>query len=233
MKNVLGKIVLVALLSVVSFGDDMEDASAAYDKKDYKTAIGLYSNACENGYSNGCGMVGFMLENGLGIQKNNQSALSYYAKACEMSNEAACKDSTRLQNEMPVCTQDELSFLNDKRYFDVASSDTNPSIVADSKTIRIDKKNKVIQVWITCEFNKKGKDGYIHDYGQNYNNFGYSKFFYFINYGNMTNKNNTSTYYNCDGSSIETIGSGQWRSIIPDSVMEGITQSIMKKYHLK
>ena len=41
MKNVLGKIVLVALLSVVSFGDDMEDASAAYDKKDYKTAIGL------------------------------------------------------------------------------------------------------------------------------------------------------------------------------------------------
>ena len=49
----------------------------------------------------------------------------------------------------------------------------------------------------------------------------------------MTNKNNTSTYYNCDGSSIETIGSGQWRSIIPDSVMEGITETIMKKYHLK
>lgn len=41
MKNVLGKIVLVALLSVLSYGDDFQDASAAYDKKDYKTAIGL------------------------------------------------------------------------------------------------------------------------------------------------------------------------------------------------
>ncbi len=233
MKNVLGKIVLVALLSVVSFGDDMEDASAAYDKKDYKTAIGLYSNACENGYSNGCGMVGFMLENGLGIQKNNQSALSYYAKACEMSNEAACKDSTRLQNEMPVCTQDELSFLNDKRYFDVASSDTNPSIVADAKTIRIDKKNKVIQVWITFISNQKERDSWIQKYGQDYNNYGYYKSLYIINYGNMTYKTNTGTNYNCDGSPIKSFGASEWKSIIPDSVMEGITQSIMKKYHLK
>lgn len=229
----LVKIVLLALLSVVSYGDDFQDGLDAINKKDYISAFQIYNKACDNNESGGCMMVGSFYKDGLVVQKSNQLALVYFAKACDMGNSNSCKDYKNLQNEIPVCTEDELSFLNNKRYFNVASSDSTPSIVADSKTIRIDKKNKVIQVWITFEFNKKGKDDYIHDYGQNYNNFGYSKFFYFINYRNMTNKNNTSTYYNCDGSFIETIGSGQWSSIIPDSVMEGITETIMKKYHLK
>jgi TPR repeat protein len=233
MKTIFVKALLLVLLGGVSYGDDFEDAYAAYQKKDYKTAFKLYNSACENGVSSGCNIVGAFFEDGLGIQKNNQSAITYYNKACEMGDETGCKDSTRLQNALPVCTQDQLSFLNDKRYFNVASSDTNPVIVADTQTIRIDKKNKTIQVWVTFIFNQKGRDGWIQDYGKNYNSFGYFKDFEVINYANMTNKSNTSTHYNCDGGSIKTFGDGKWYNTIPGSVMEVITQSIMKKYNLK
>lgn len=233
MKNLFGKIVLVALLSVLSFGDDFQDAGAAYDKKDYKTAIGLYNSACENGDASGCDMVGYMFKYGLGVQKNPWSALEYFKKACDMGNELGCKYVTEVQNEIPACTKDELSLLKDERYFEVASSVTNPLIVADAKTIRIDRKNKVIQVWTTYISSQKGRDESIQDLGQSYNNFGYYKSLKLINYGNMTNKMNTITYYNCDGSVIGTTGASEWYNTVPDSVIEGITQSIVKKYHLK
>jgi hypothetical protein len=232
-KNILGYILLVVLLGAFSYGDDFEDAKVAYDTKDYKTAFQLYNSTCESGDSRGCAVVGTMFESGLGTQKNDQSALSYYVKACEMGNEIACKFSPDLQNKMPVCTQDELAFLNDKRYFRVSSSDDYPIIVADAKTIRIDKKNKTIQVWTTYVSNQKNKNSLIQGFGQNYNNFGFLRALNIINYRNMTSRIITSTDYNCDGSSIMTSGISSWQNIIPDSVMEAITDNIMKKYNLK
>ena len=233
MKNILRYILLVGLLSVVSFGDTFQDGLDAYSKKDYKTAFSIFNQACDNGDSRGCSMVGVFYETGFGTQQNNQAALEYYTKACDNGDSIGCKNHTYLQNKIPVCYQDELSFLKDRRYFFVASSDSDPAIVVDAQTIRIDRKNKVIQVWTTWIFNQKGRDEWIQNLGQSYNNVGYFKDLEFINYGNMTNKSNTTTFYNCDGSPIENNGASEWKSIIPGSVMEIITQAIMKKYGLK
>lgn len=234
MKNILGYVLLVGLLSVVSFGDTFHDGMDAYDNKDYKTAFSLFEQACDNGNSSGCGMVGVCYEHGDGTQQNNQAAFEYYTKACNNGDSIGCEDRTRLQNKIPVgCTKDELSFLNNKRYFFVGSSIMNPSIVADAKTIRIDRKNKVIQVWITSIVNHKSRDKAIQILGQDYNNIGYTKDLSLINYGNMTYKSNTFSYYNCDGSIIKTFGAGEWMNILPESVREVTTDSIMKKYGLK
>ena len=233
MKNILGYLLLVVLLGAFSYGNDLDDANDAFQRQDYQTAFQLMNRACDNGEAIGCNNVAYFLENGFGTQKNIQLALEYYLKACNMGDTDTCETYKKLQNTIPVCSEDELSFLNDKRYFFVASSDMNPAIVADAQTIRIDRKNKVIQVWITWIANQKNRDSWIQIYGQSYNNFGHYKDLEFINYGNMTNKSNTTTFYNCDGSSIETSGAVGWNSIIPGSVMESITQAIMKKYGLK
>lgn len=68
----------------------------------------------------------------------------------------------------------------------------------------------------------------------NYDNYGYTKSLDVINYGNMKNKGTTSTHYNCNGSPIFTFSStDKWADIVPGSVMENITEGIMKKYNLK
>lgn len=238
MKRILGKILAVTLLSGVCYGDDYDDAGLAYDKKDYKKAFKLYSTTCDNGDSRGCAMMGVQYVYGLGVPKNNQLALDNYSKACDMGHENACKLHTELQEAMPVCTESEISFLNDKRYFEVSSTadKTFLSILADSKTIQIDKKNKTIKVWTIWLASQKGRDESIKNVGKydNYDNFGYRKYLFIINYGAMKSKTNSISENNCDGSIILSNDKpSEWRDIQPESVMEGIMESIKKKYNLK
>lgn len=229
-------LITLGLISTATFGDDYQDASAAYDAKQYKKAFQLYNQACDGGDANGCGMVGALYEDGFVVERNPYKALEYYSKACNMGREYNCESHTKLQATLPVCSEDELSFSNDKRYFYVASSDDSSSILADGKTITIDKKNKIIKVWTVWLATEVGRQNTIESLGkyENYDNFGYSKDLEIINYGNMKRKTDSSTYYNCNGGVIYSNHSkGEWRDIVPGSVMEGITESIVKKYKLK
>lgn len=136
-----------------------------------------------------------------------------------------------------VCELSDLEFGNDERYFKAAdSADYLPLIAADAKTIQIDRKNKTIKVWTVWFSSYNFRQIMINGLGQykDYNNYGYQKSLHIVNYSSMKAKDLIITHYNCDGSVIGTInGQNGWADITPGSVMEGITESIVKKYKLK
>ncbi len=235
MRYIFGKILLLGTLAINGMADYYEDGSIAYEKKDYKKAWNLMNKSCDNGYSSGCGMIGAYYEDGIVVTRNYYKALEYYDKACGMGHNWFCEHLSKLKKRMPVCSENEISFINDKRYFGVASADSFPLILADAKTIQIDKKNKTIKVWtawIVSEAERQHRGNILGKY-DNYDNYGYDKKLDTINYGSMKVKLNSSTNYNCDGSNISSINTSEWNDIVPDSVMEMITESIMKKYKLK
>ena len=55
------KLILVALiLSAVLLANDVDDATKAYDKRDYQKAAKLYQKACDGGYDRGCNNLGYL-----------------------------------------------------------------------------------------------------------------------------------------------------------------------------
>jgi hypothetical protein len=68
-----------------------------------------------------------------------------------------------------------------------------------------------------------------------YSNFGYRNELHIIDYANMRTLTKSIADYNCNGSVLHNKDYNEidWNEIIPESVMERATQSIMKKYDLK
>jgi hypothetical protein len=140
-------------------------------------------------------------------------------------------------NDWPyACEQPDIKRFADSRYFGVSENTHYPYIVADSKTIIIDKKNKMIKVWTIFLASQLGRDNIINALGQyqDYSSYGYTKYLYIINYKNMTTQTVEDSHITCDGKAIRGfLGDKAWDNIQPDSTIEGIAHSIMKKYNLK
>jgi len=134
-----------------------------------------------------------------------------------------------------ACEQPDLQKFGANRYFAVGDTSSFPLILADSQTIQINRKQKVIKVWTIWLTSEQGRQERIESLGKydNYDNFGYIKYLDTINYGNMKYKGDASVAYNCPGSLIDSSNSkGEWEAIVPDSVMESIMKNIMKKYNV-
>jgi len=235
MKKIFGKILLLVAFVGSGLADDYEDGINAYDKKDYKTAFKLVSKSCSEGYPLGCRMLGAYYEDGIVIPYNSDEALNYYTKACDMQDQWSCKRYTLFRATLPVCSSNEISWTNDNRYFNAGftADGTFPSILADAKTIQIDKKLKIINVWTIWLSSEAGRNSQALDH-QNYENFGYMKVLLTINYGSMKNKLNINSDYNCNGSLLKTDNTaGQWTIIEPGSILEVIADNIKEKYKLK
>lgn len=235
MNKITAAFVLLGLLSIAVHGDDAEDGFAAYNKKEYKNAFALFNKACDSGAADGCLMVGAIYEDGIIVENNNKFALANYSKACDIGNETACENYKKLQSNLPVCTEEELSFINDKRYFKVSSNKSYSSILADSKTITIDQKNKIIKVWTVWLYSPYGQQNATEEYGSKYSACGYIRRLDIINYTSMMTRGEASAEYRCDGTIVEsnTLENSKWSKIIPESVIDAISNNILKKYNLK
>ncbi len=135
-----------------------------------------------------------------------------------------------------VCGSTDLQFANDKRYFFLSESDSNPLILGDSKNIQINRKNKTIKVWVTDLISYSKRQGIISKLGKydDFSNLGYDNQLLLIDYANMRYKIISFSYFNCDGTVISTTkGDGVWDEIPPSTTMDGVTQSIMNKYKIK
>ncbi|MDD2698583.1 MAG: hypothetical protein PHF17_07280 [Arcobacteraceae bacterium] len=180
--------------------------------------------------------IGSDLDDGFSAydKKDYQTALNLFEKACNSGNDKGCKAYKELKNRLPICSMDELSFLDDNRYFKIGVSDSYPAILADSKTIQIDKKNKTIKVWMLWIANQKEQEKFIKDYGSKYKKFGYFKRLISIDYGKMNYKAIKVTDFDCSGKSIISFDfkDVKWKKIRPNGKIEKITKVIMKKYNL-
>ncbi len=136
----------------------------------------------------------------------------------------------------PVCSSSERRWVTDSRFFDTGISSSDGNIVAhflDLETIKIDKKNKIIKVWIIREVSEKGRSAYTQKI-DGFSNFGYERTLWTIDYANMRLNIETTYATNCDGSTIMIIsGDGKWDNISPSSINEAVVKKIMQKYTLE
>ncbi len=135
----------------------------------------------------------------------------------------------------PVCNSSERHWATDSRFFDIGISSSDGSTTGhffDLETIKIDKKNKIIKVWVIRVASEKGRAKFSKFNG--FSNYGYQKMLWTVDYVNMKIKTNPSTFMDCDGSSITTLlDDGKWEELYPSSINELVVEEIIKKYNLK
>ena len=202
-----------------------------------QSASDIYAKllAYKEGRRNTVGMGALMKGQVAAMSNNDIWAVATYIES--LSNSSAPQAAS--VSDWPfVCESSELDFARDDRYFKVGASANGsfPFIGADAQTMQIDRKNKTIKVWTIWLASEEKRQGTIGTMGKyaDYSNYGYTKDLIIINYANMKLKRLSATDYNCDGSVIYTLeGSQKWHDIAPNSVLEGITENILKKYKLK
>lgn len=191
--------------------------------------------AYKQGTRNENGMGALMKGQVASMSTNDLWEIALYIRS--LSEEPAPAAEAAPADDWPyVCEQADIANFGSKRYFFVAGNDYYPAVMADSQSIKIDKKNKFIRVWTVRLASYEGRADVINGLGQyaNYSNYGYQKQLILIDYKNMRQKGEPSTDYNCDGNVITSGGyESKWKNISPDSMMEGIARMIMKKYNLK
>lgn len=133
-----------------------------------------------------------------------------------------------------VCSGTEIGRFGSNRFFKVAGNDDYPLILADTESIKIDKKNKLIQVWTIWLASYSGKLDLIRQSGKydNYN-FGYNLAHITIDYKNMRFLSDSFSRYNCDNSLITSTSISKWVNSAPNTITEDMIKSIMQKYNLK
>ena len=92
--------VLLVVLFSVGFSEDLTELGVeAYDRGDYQKAAQLWQKACDGGYAEGCGSLGFLYEYGKGVRQNFSTAKQYYGKACDLGLQLGCDDYRKLNEK--------------------------------------------------------------------------------------------------------------------------------------
>ena len=88
MKSLITTLLLAITLSSTAFGDDFDDALAAYNKGDYKTSIKLWRTLAEQGDATAQYNLGFMYDEGEGVPEDDKQAVKWYRLAAEQGHHA-------------------------------------------------------------------------------------------------------------------------------------------------
>jgi TPR repeat protein len=88
------KKLLVILSAVFAFASNHAqtndpDLQLALQGK-YQQAFKGFYKRCEKNDAYACGMVGFFLDKGFGVEKNHNQALKYYQKGCSLNDSDSC-----------------------------------------------------------------------------------------------------------------------------------------------
>jgi hypothetical protein len=86
----LKKILIVLLLAGLGYANDIDKGVEALGKKDFKTALKLFTKACDSGNALGCYNLGVMYEKGEGVQQDSFKAVELYTKVCDSGNAFGC-----------------------------------------------------------------------------------------------------------------------------------------------
>jgi uncharacterized protein len=86
MRSLSGIIVAVLLSASSAFAGALEDAIAAYDQKDYATALRLFQPLAEKGDATAQVRLGTMYGDGVGVARDAAEALKWLRKAAEQGD---------------------------------------------------------------------------------------------------------------------------------------------------
>jgi hypothetical protein len=133
----------------------------------------------------------------------------------------------------PACTEQELAWRKDKKYILTSGSPDTIEFI-DTKTIDIDKKNKIIKVWTIDIVSKEARANVIQKHGYTYQNYGYAKSLRIYDYARSIYSDESGSVHNCNGYALDTfVSKDQWQSISPDSIASTTLDSIIKIYNLQ
>jgi hypothetical protein len=123
-----------------------------------------------------------------------------------------------------ACTDHELSWTKSKQFTYLGSSPL-ASVFIDTKNIKIDKKNKIIEVWVIYAQSKLRVSQSIEEFGDKYRNYGYMKALMRFNYSKNIANAKDYINLNCNGSTIDEgiTKSNEWDDIAPNSMNDEIT----------
>jgi TPR repeat protein len=86
LKAGLVAVLLSLSLAAPAIAGPIEDATAAYQRGDYATALRLWRPLAEHGNARAQGFLGFMYANGDGVPQNYAEAVKWYRKAADQGN---------------------------------------------------------------------------------------------------------------------------------------------------
>lgn len=66
--------------------------------KDFKKALNYFLEACKNDYAQGCTFAGVSYKTGTGTKKDLATSKKFFAKACKLGSEKACKSFKELES---------------------------------------------------------------------------------------------------------------------------------------
>jgi len=89
MKTLIPVFVTIFLLSAPVYADDFQDGLRAYDREDYKTALGKWKPLAEQGAPKAQFKLGDMYNFGEGVTKNHEEAVKWYRFSAEHGNSDA------------------------------------------------------------------------------------------------------------------------------------------------
>ena len=87
MKKLLAAIILMT--SVMAWADAFEDGVAAYEKKDYKTALKKFTPLANQGNADAQFNLGVMYDVGQGVVQDHKQAMRWYTLSAEQGNASA------------------------------------------------------------------------------------------------------------------------------------------------
>ena len=76
-------IVLLSAMAGVAVGGPLEDGQAAYDRKDYATAVLLWRPLADQGNAAAQADIGYIYETGRGTKRDQVAAIDWYRKAAD------------------------------------------------------------------------------------------------------------------------------------------------------
>ena len=235
MKDFMLKILSVVLLFQFGFGDTKEEGLAALNAGNNEKAFKLFQKSCDEGDVFGCAHVGMCYEYGTGVHRDFEQALIFFNFACLNGSQYSCDLQNQVKQKMPICSKYDINFEVDNRYVDTKLSTTAyPYVYIDKNTIKIDKANKTIFVWIVWIASSNSRNENIRELGNKYTNYGYRKVLYLIDYKNNRTQFLETVDYSCNNDVIASVpGLRRWQSSAPDSIIEGVTNFLVSKYNLK
>jgi TPR repeat protein len=89
MRNVLAALLMFASIAGTVVAGQLEDAGAAYGRRDYATAFKLFRPLADHGNANAQFYLGVMWEFGWGVPQNYAEAATWYRKAADQGDTGA------------------------------------------------------------------------------------------------------------------------------------------------
>jgi len=84
----------------------------------YKKALALFNIACEHNFSQSCAYLGGMYSKGQGVEKNNQKAMEYSKKACDLDKGVGSGGCLKLA----LLLENKKDYKSAAKYYEIATN---------------------------------------------------------------------------------------------------------------